>query len=112
MASHLYLVYSAELISGVFLTGGSLNPARSFGPDVVTGDFPGYHWIYWVGPGLGALLAAGFFIILKKLRYRECNPGPDWEDMEKMHPQQGPHRRRRESLDDAERDDIAEERTG
>ncbi|KAH8909362.1 MIP family channel protein, partial [Coniochaeta sp. PMI_546] len=78
-------------LTGVFLTGGSLNPARSFGPDVVTGDFPGYHWIYWVGPGLGALLASGFFIILKKLRYRECNPGPDWEDMEKMHPQQGPH---------------------
>ena len=33
-------------IVGVYYTGGSLNPARSFGPDVVLGSFPGYHWIY------------------------------------------------------------------
>lgn len=31
---------------GVFWTGASMNPARSFGPDLVTGKFPGYHWIY------------------------------------------------------------------
>lgn len=35
----------------------SLNPARSFAPDVVNAKFPGYHWIYWVGPLLGSLLA-------------------------------------------------------
>jgi len=35
---------------GVYFTGGSLNPARSFGPAVVTGTFEGYHWIYWIGP--------------------------------------------------------------
>lgn len=35
----------------------SLNPARSFGPDVVTGSFESHHWIYWVGPLLGSLLA-------------------------------------------------------
>ena len=33
-------------IAGVYYTGGSLNPARSFGPDFVTGSFPSYHWIY------------------------------------------------------------------
>jgi aquaporin related protein len=38
-------LFVAEL-SGVYYTGGSLNPARSFGPDVVLGSFPGYHWIY------------------------------------------------------------------
>lgn len=81
--------FVAEL-TGVFLTGGSLNPARSFGPCVVTKDFPGYHWIYWVGPLLGSLLASGFFMLLKRMRYRECNPGPDWEDMEKLYPPHGP----------------------
>jgi len=77
--------FVTELV-GVFLTGGSLNPARSFGPAVVTGTFAGYHWIYWVGPLLGSLLASGFFVLLRRLRYRECNPGPDWEDIEKVGP--------------------------
>jgi aquaporin rerated protein, other eukaryote len=37
-------------IAGVHYTGGSLNPARSFGPDVVLGSFPSYHWIYCTAP--------------------------------------------------------------
>jgi aquaporin rerated protein, other eukaryote len=37
-------------IAGVYYTGGSLNPARSFGPDVVLGSFPSYHWIYCTVP--------------------------------------------------------------
>ena len=35
-------------LSSVYFTGGSLNPARSFGPCVAVRGFPGYHWIYWV----------------------------------------------------------------
>lgn len=31
--------------AGVYYTGGSLNPARSFGPDVVLGKFENYHWV-------------------------------------------------------------------
>ena len=38
------------------LTGSSLNPARSFGPAVVSGSFEG-HLIYWIGPILGAVSA-------------------------------------------------------
>lgn len=41
-------------IVGVFFTGGSLNPARSFGPCVVLGIFPGYHWIYCEQPPISA----------------------------------------------------------
>ena len=39
------------------LTGGSMNPARSFGPAVVTHIFEGQA-AYWIGPLLGGTVAA------------------------------------------------------
>lgn len=63
---------------GVRYTGGSLNPARSFGPAVVTqGGFPTYHWIYWLGPILGALLAAGFYKFVKTMEFDQISPNID-----------------------------------
>ena len=65
-------LFVAELM-GVFYTGGSLNPARSFGPCVVTRTFSSYHWIYWVGPVLGAFLASTFYMFIKALEYETVN---------------------------------------
>ncbi|KAH7389902.1 aquaporin-like protein [Pyrenochaeta sp. MPI-SDFR-AT-0127] len=65
-------LFVAEL-TGVFYTGGSLNPARSFGPAVVTRSFNSYHWIYWVGPVLGAFLASTFYMFIKALEYETVN---------------------------------------
>jgi aquaporin Z len=46
------------------ISGASMNPARSFGPDLVSADFTGY-WVYVAGPLLGAVLAVGFAYILR-----------------------------------------------
>ena len=69
-------LFIAEL-SGVSFTGGSLNPARSFGPALILGAFPPEHWIYWAGPAAGAVLAAGLYKFLKILDYERANPGQD-----------------------------------
>lgn len=75
----------SNLVRTYILTGitlGSLNPARSFGPCVALRTFPGYHWIYWLGPALGSILAVLFYRLIKILEYETANPGQDFDQAE------------------------------
>ncbi|WVW78083.1 hypothetical protein I302_100034 [Kwoniella bestiolae CBS 10118] len=62
---------------GIYYTGAGLNPARSLGPAVVEKTFPGYHWIYWIGPLLGSLLASVFYKMLRVFEYYTANAEQD-----------------------------------
>ncbi|KAF4120876.1 aquaporin rerated protein, other eukaryote [Geosmithia morbida] len=70
-------------ICGTNYTGTSINPARSFGPAVISG-FVSIHWIYWVGPFLGSLLAYGLYKLLRILEYQTANPGQDSSETETL----------------------------
>jgi MIP family channel proteins len=66
------LSVTAGILSIGPLTGGSMNPARSFGPAIVTQHFEGQA-AYWIGPLIGGMAAAllyeGLFL------RRELEPG-------------------------------------
>jgi MIP family channel proteins len=50
------------LMSGV-LTGGMMNPARAFGPQLVADNWK-HFWIWYVGPFAGAVIAASLYELL------------------------------------------------
>lgn len=49
------MIFLIHLV-GVPLTGASVNPARTFGPALISGYWD-FHWIYWAGPIIGAIIA-------------------------------------------------------
>lgn len=64
------LTLTAGILAIGPFTGGSLNPARSFGPAVASGIFEGQA-VYWIGPIVGALAAALLYEMLFIRRDRE-----------------------------------------
>ena len=57
------LTLGFNVIFGGSISGGSLNPARSFRLTLISGNFS-YNWIYWIAPVIGSLIAAGIHRLL------------------------------------------------
>ncbi len=57
-------IVAADALAGGPLTGASMNPARSFGPALAAGVWTA-HWIYWLGPLIGAALGVGVYDYLR-----------------------------------------------
>ena len=55
----VYIGFTVTLgaIAGGAVTGASMNPARSFAPALLSGEWS-QHWLYWFAPIVGAAVAA------------------------------------------------------
>ncbi|KAM4047369.1 aquaporin-4-like [Anomaloglossus baeobatrachus] len=51
---------TAGALASAYFSGGSMNPARSFGPALLSGIWE-HHWVYWIGPILGAFFAGASY---------------------------------------------------
>ncbi|KAM3425748.1 hypothetical protein BST61_g7680 [Cercospora zeina] len=103
-------LFSSEL-TGVFWTGGSLNPARSFAPSVATSavgtaGWDSEQWVYWVGPFAGSALAVLLYKLIKILEYETANlkdPEANLQDLTTSAAPTGPPARRVESVETLEK---------
>ncbi len=57
------------------VSGASMNPARSLGPALVSGIWTA-HWIYWIGPLVGATTGAGLYELLRQPQPTTPAPRP------------------------------------
>ena len=51
------LTITMDILAGGPLTGAAMNPARAFGPALLTGHWDD-HLVYWIGPIVGAVIAS------------------------------------------------------
>ncbi|TML87635.1 MAG: aquaporin [Actinobacteria bacterium] len=68
------LTITMDVFMGGPLTGAAMNPARACGPELIS-NFWGEAWVYWVGPAIGALIAAVAYEYLYLRPAREAPVG-------------------------------------
>ena len=52
-----------DVLMAYGLTGGAMNPARAFGPQLA-GNHWAHGWVWYVGPFAGAVIAASLYELL------------------------------------------------
>ncbi|MFA4929980.1 MAG: MIP family channel protein [Patulibacter sp.] len=58
------LTLAAIHLVAITTTGTSVNPARTFGPDLITGEWSGF-WVFLVGPFVGGALGALVYNVVR-----------------------------------------------
>jgi aquaporin TIP len=57
------LTITLDILMGGVLTGAMMNPARAFGPQLVANNWS-HFWIWYIGPFVGAVIAASLYELL------------------------------------------------
>jgi aquaporin Z len=65
------LTLVAVHLAAIPFSGSSVNPARTFGPDLIGGEWDGI-WIYFIAPPLGAVIAVAVYRYLRGGARREA----------------------------------------
>jgi len=69
------IVFVGHLVA-IPVTGTSMNPARSFGASVVANQWD-HHWIFWVAPLLGGVLASVCYRVFSYFNIQALNGNQD-----------------------------------
>ena len=79
------LTITFDILAGGALTGGAMNPARAFGPELVQGIWDDA-WIYYVAPIVGGGLAAVLYDTLYLRPLTPVPPGPPETGLDEPRP--------------------------
>src|SRR6516164_4293346 len=83
-------VGSTVALLGLFaspISGASMNPARSLGPDIVANDYTGW-WVYVAGPVIGASIAVMVIGLVRGLPSQEEQAAAEGDEL-RMRPEAG-----------------------
>ena len=74
-----------DVLMAYGLTGGAMNPARAFGPQLA-GDHWSHWWVWYVGPFAGGVIAAALYELLYLRPARPVPVGPPETGLEEPRP--------------------------
>jgi len=74
-----------DILMGGLLTGGIMNPARAFGPQLVADEWS-HFWVWYVGPLAGGVIAASVYELLYLRPARPIPVGPPETGVEEPRP--------------------------